>query len=145
MWQPAVIATLDPRSLRVSDREGTPNLTWQQNPDCPSDSYRVYRYIEDGHTLIGSTDGTSYEDEAPPADGYLAYAVRGVLNGQETGGVSYTVRDRAPDPTPTPAPEAQEAETQRTLVCFYAEGGAIHSISGVRECTMAEINHVLSQ
>ena len=59
--------------------------------------------------------------------------------------MSYTVRDRAPDPTPTPAPEAQEAETQRTLVCFYAEGGAIHSISGVRECTMAEINHVLSQ
>ena len=135
-----------PTSLRVSDRADTPNLAWQNNAECPGASFNVYRLTDAGKTLIGTTPGLAFEDTAPPSDGYLAYVVRGVINGVENGGVAYTVREMPLQPDPEPSlPGDNPADAEMTLVCFYAQNGSIHSVSGARECTMAEIAHVLSQ
>ena len=130
-----------PTSFRLQQTESVINMTWSKNINCPSDSYKVYRVSGNETRLLGHTKNTKWHDDSYPTTGGLSYIVRGVSDGKEHGGVSYTVRDRISTPTPTPTQISED----RTLVCFYSQAGEIHSVSGARECTISEINHILSK
>lgn len=44
---------------------------------------------------------------------------------------------------PRPSPDIWAKDDEINLVCWYEQNGAIHSVTGVRECTKAEIQHAL--
>ena len=131
-----------PLSLRYQSTDAGHYLTWFADKDCPAEQYNVYIYHPDGDQLIGATQNTYFTVKNPPETGQLLYIVRAYKDRQLHGGISFSVRD-AP-PTPTPAPTLTPA-MERELVCWYSVGGEIHSVTGARDCTIAEINHVLDR
>lgn len=154
----AEACTPQPTTLRY-DRDRGENflayrLTWVRDQDCPADSYKIFRYTSRkapfNRELIGTTTKNTFTDRDVPGEGHLTYLVRSVKNGEDGNGVSITARRAPPPPTKDPAPVKPDPVPadimpERSLVCFYEQGGNIHSISGVRECTMQEINHALSE
>lgn len=133
-----------PRSLRViSNDNNDMKLIWQAPVDCDLDNFLVYRYTDSEKELIAVIDvNTSYyTDTNVPTTGKLSYLVRGINDGRSTTGVQYVIREGNQNEI-ADAEDPQEDIPQ--LVCVYSLNNEIHTITGLRECTINEILHRLN-
>lgn len=140
-----------PTTLRYIDNDEGVRLSWRNDFNCPANQFNIYTFTGPDRVkqTIAATTKTTFLDKREYGDTHVTYLVRAVVNGVEHNGVSITYqRGPAPLPTTTPVstlPTTAASSTDRSLVCFYSQNGEIHSVSGARECTLAEINHVLDK